>query len=169
MSRGGYNIDYDTGFKIENDLFSKYYDMLKNIIMATQLEQTARGLMDKCTGTDAVALINGIVYGVSLRFRNGDYHSFTLNRHINDEYSEVNKWIRNRNESIKPAVFIQVAETFTYYRLIRVNIDAFSYYLEKLIKSGELDTFYNNGLFAYEFKLDALKNVAGIFTTVIKK
>ena len=169
MSRGGFNIDYDTGFKIENDLFYKYSEMLKNIIIATQIEQTTRGIMDKCTGTDAVALIDGNVYGISLRFRSGDYNSFTLNRHIDDKFSEVAKWINDRCNKIKPAYFIQVSETPFYYKLIRVNIDAFSYYLERLILNNELDKLYNSRLLAYEFKLNTLKDVAGVFSTIIKK
>ena len=168
-NRGGSNIDYAVGFEIEDKLFAKYKGMIINILTATNIEQTTRGLVDKATGTDAVALIEGNVYGISLRFRSGDFNSFTLNRHIDDSYCEINKWIKNRSNQIKPAYYVQISETNEYYRLIRVNIDAYSLHLQYLIKHNLLEPLYNKHLKAYEFKLNANEKVNGVFSTIIKK
>lgn len=168
-NRGGFNIDYEAGFTIENNLFVEYKDMIMKILTATDVEQTTRGLVDKATGTDAVALIEGNVYGVSLRFRSNDFNSFTLNRHISDVYSEVNKWIKNRSNLIKPAYFIQISEAEEYYRLIRINVDAYSLHLQYLIKHNLLEPLYNKHLKAYEFKLKENEKVNGVFSTIIKK
>jgi hypothetical protein len=168
-NRGGLNLDYSVGYDIESSLFKDYKVMLLNILHATEIELTTRGLIDKNTGTDATALIEENVYGISLRFRNGDYDSFTLNRHISEKYSEVHKWTKSRNTTIKPAYYVQIADAYNYYKIIRINIDAFSNHLLYLIKHNQLKNHYNSKLKAYEFKLKDLENITGVFTTKIKK
>ena len=169
INRGGANIDYAKGYEMENRLFKEYKTMLLKILHATDIELTTRGIIDKNTGTDATAIIENNVYGISLRFRNGDYNSFTLNRHISDKYSEVHKWIKERNTSIKPAYYVQIADTKDYYKMIRINIDAFSNHIKFLIKHNQLESCYNANLKAYEFKLNDLKDTAGVFFTEIDK
>ena len=168
-NRGGLNLDYSVGYDIESSLFKDYKVMLLNILHATEIELTTRGLIDKNTGTDATALIEENVYGISLRFRNGDYDSFTLNRHISEKYSEVHKWTKSRNTTIKPAYYVQIADAYNYFKIIRINIDAFSNHLLYLIKHNQLKNHYNSKLKAYEFKLKDLENITGVFTTKIKK
>lgn len=168
-NRGGLNLDYSVGYDIESSLFIDYKKILLNILHATEIELTTRGLLDKNTGTDATALIEENVYGISLRFRNGDYDSFTLNRHISDKFSEVHKWTKSRNTFIKPAYYVQIADAYNYFKIIRINIDAFSNHLLYLIKHNQLKNHYNSKLKAYEFKLKDLENITGVFTTKIKK
>ena len=103
MNRGGLNIDYSEGFKLEEIGFKRYYNAIKHVLNATEIESTARTMMDKSTGVDLTAKIQGHCVGVSLRIRNKDYNSFTLNRHVNDEHSEILKWTSKRNNFIKPA------------------------------------------------------------------
>jgi hypothetical protein len=71
------------------------------------------------------AQIQGNVYGISLRVREYNYNSFTLNRHSTDIHSEVHKWKRNRNSTIKPAYHVQFKNKYDKVLVIRVNIDAF--------------------------------------------
>jgi hypothetical protein len=168
-NRGGVNIDYVIGYEIESRLFKEYKTMLLKLLMATDIELTTRGIIDKNTGTDATAVIENNVYGISLRFRNADYNSFTLNRHISDKYSEIHKWIKERNTTIKPAYYVQISDAKDYYKMIRINIDAFSNHLKYLIKHNQLESCYNTRLKAYEFKLKDLSDTAGVFHTTINK
>jgi len=168
-NRGGVNIDYVIGYEIESRLFKEYKTMLLKILHATDIELTTRGIIDKNTGTDATAVIENNVYGISLRFRNANYNSFTLNRHISDKYSEIHKWIKERNTSIKPAYYVQISDAKDYYKMIRINIDAFSNHLKYLIKHNQLESCYNTRLKAYEFKLKDLSDTAGVFHTTINK
>lgn len=168
-NRGGANIDYVIGYEIESRLFKEYKTMLLKILHATDIELTTRSIIDKNTGTDATAIIENNVYGISLRFRNGDYNSFTLNRHISDKYSEVHKWLKERNTTIKPAYYVQIADTKDYYKMIRINIDAFADHIKYLIKHNQLESCYNSHLKAYEFKLNDLNNIKGVFFTEINK
>ena len=103
MNRGGLNIDYADGFKLEEQGFKRYYKAIKHVLNATEIESTARTMIDKSTGVDLTAKIQGQCVGVSLRVRNRDYNSFTLNRHVSDKHSEILKWISKRNNFIKPA------------------------------------------------------------------
>jgi hypothetical protein len=107
MGRGSNNLNYDDGFKYERENYKIFEPVLKNILGANQLEETSRTLIDIATGTDAYAQIQGNVYGISLRVREYNYNSFTLNRHSTDIHSEVHKWKRNRNSTIKPAYHVQ--------------------------------------------------------------
>jgi len=169
-NRGGdHNLDYDDGFAREHEQFTKYREHLKKLLQADQIELTTRGLIDKATGTDATAQIDGKVYGISLRFRNKDYNSFTLSRHIDDRFSEVHKWMLERTENIKPAWYIQIAERGkNEFRVIRINIDAFGLYLEYLIKSDQLEHHYQPHLRAYEFNITDLdERFKGVFTKVL--
>jgi hypothetical protein len=168
-NRGGVNIDYVIGYEMESRLFKEYKPMLLKLLMATDIELTTRGIIDKNTGTDATAIIENNVYGISLRFRNGDYNSFTLNRHISDKYSEVHKWIKERNTTIKPAYYVQISDAKDYYKMIRINIDAFANHLRYLIEYNKLESHYNTRLKAYEFKLKDLSDTAGVFYTTINK
>ena len=164
-NRGWYNIDYQAGFNLETELFKDYLPLLKKILNADVVDLVTRGLIDKAAGTDAIALIEGKVYGISLRFRTSDYDSFTLNRHISDKYSEVHKWKGARSNTIKPAYFIQVANTSNHkLKVIRVNIDAFGYYLLHLEKTDQLEQYYKSHLKSYEFPLQQLSNVTGIWS-----
>jgi hypothetical protein len=169
VNRGGVNIDYVIGYEIESRLFKEYKPMLLKILHATDIELTTRGILDKNTSTDATAVIENNVYGISLRFRNGDYNSFTLNRHISDKYSEIHKWLKERNTTIKPAYYVQISDAKDYYKMIRINIDAFANHIRYLIKHNQLESCYNANLKAYEFKLKDLSDTAGVFYTKIKK
>lgn len=168
-NRGGVNIDYVIGYEIESRLFKEYKPMLLKILHATDIELTTRGILDKNTGTDATAVIENNVYGISLRFRNGDYNSFTLNRHISDKYSEVHKWLKERNKTLKPAYYVQISDAKDYYKMIRINIDAFADHIRYLIKHNQLENCYNTRLKAYEFTLKDLSDTAGVFYTTINK
>lgn len=160
MSRGANNIEYYDGYKLEADLYKKYEPLLKRILKADLIELCTRSIIDKNTGTDAVALINNSSIGVSLRFRTQDYNSFTLSRHISDKYSEVHKWSKERMEGIKPAYFIQIANRPDgRLRVIKVNIDAFGYYLRYLINSNQLEQFYKPFLKAYDFSLNTVSSL----------
>jgi hypothetical protein len=104
----------------------RYRTSTKEYTRANQLEETSRTLIDIATGTDAYAQIQGNVYGISLRVREYNYNSFTLNRHSTDIHSEVHKWKRNRNSTIKPAYHVQFNKiSDDKVLVIRVNIDAF--------------------------------------------
>jgi len=168
-NRGGANIDYVVGYEMESRLFNEYKTMLLRILHATEIELTTRGIIDKNTGTDATAIIENNVYGISLRFRNGNYNSFTLNRHISDKYSEVHKWLKERNTTIKPAYYVQISDAKDYYKMIRINIDAFANHIRYLIKHNQLENCYNSYLKAYEFKLKDLRDISGVFFTDIDK
>jgi len=170
-NRGGdHNLDYDDGFAREHKQFTKYHKHLTQLLQADNLELTTRGLLDQATGTDAVAQIDGLVYGISLRFRNKDYNSFTLSRHVDDKFSEVRKWMQERTENMKPAWYIQISERndTNEFRVIRINIDAFGLYLEYLIKSDQLEKHYVPYLKAYEFNIKDLdQRFNGVFTKVL--
>lgn len=169
INRGGVNIDYVIGYEIESRLFKEYKPMLLKILHASAIELTTRGILDKNTGTDATAVMENDVYGISLRFRNGDYSSFTLNRHISDKYSEIHKWLKERNTTIKPAYYVQISDAKDYYKMIRINIESFADYIRYLIKHNQLESCYNANLKAYEFKLIDLSDTAGVFFTEIDK
>lgn len=162
INRGGYNIDYNDGFKYESTHFIKYESIIKRVLNASKLELTTRSIVDLKTGIDAYAVIENNVIGVSLRFRNQDYNSFTLNRHITDNNSEIHKWLKNRNETIKPSFHIQISKAKNFNRVIRINIDSFSYYIQYLINNNLLESKYNHNLKSYEFSLESLKDVGGV-------
>lgn len=168
-NRGKNNLSYAEGFKIEAEKFKEYRPLLLDTLQAQDIELITRGMLDKITGVDATALIDDLVYGISLRFRSKDYNSFTLNRHYEDPCSEVHKWIKPHNSNLKPAWYIQINDVDnTTLRLIRVNIQAFGIYLEYLIKHNKLEEYYNPQLLAYEFPLENLKpNYKGIFNGLI--
>lgn len=42
MNRGGLNIDYIEGFKLEEIGFKRYYNAIKQVLNATEIESTAR-------------------------------------------------------------------------------------------------------------------------------
>lgn len=164
MGRGACNIPYYEGYQMEAKLYEQYLPLLKKVLGAQLIDLQTRGIVDKSTGTDAMALIEGKVYGISLRFRTKDYQSFTLNRHISDPVSEVRKWSRERSNTIKPAYYLQVANVSEKeFRVIRVNIDSFGYYLKHLIKTDQLESFYKPHLKAYDFPLSRLSNVLGVW------
>ena len=64
---------------------------------------------------------------------------------------------------------MQIADTKDYYKMIRINIDAFSNHIKYLIKHNQLESCYNSRLKAYEFKLNDLNDAAGVFFTKIDK
>lgn len=164
MNRGGLNIDYSQGFQIEQQANESYKSLIQDTLRAERLEFTARSLADKAAGIDAVAQIEGLVYGVSLRYRNGDYNSFTLNRHISEYGSEAGKWLTPFRGNLKPAYHIQIAKAREHIRVIRVNIDAFSDFLRFI----DLEKYYNPMLKAYEFKLESLPALSGAVSKVYK-
>ena len=171
MGRGLSNLSYNEGFKIEKEKFEEYKPILLNTLQATEIELTTRGLLDKVISCDATALIDGLVYGISLRFRSLDYNSFTLNRHYNDPFSEVHKWLQSTHQgNLKPIYYIQVNERpDKTLRLIRVNIDAFKWVLEGLIHERRLEGYYQPHLMAYEFPIDKMKtDWKGIHSSIIK-
>lgn len=168
MNRGNDNLDYAEGFLIEEDKFNEYKNILLETLQAEDVELITRGMLDKLTGVDATALIDSSVYGISLRFRSKDYNSFTLSRHQSDPYSEVHKWTQAHAKNLKPIYYIQINERLdSSLRLIRVNIEAFSYILQKLMKEERLEDYYNSHLKAYEFPLKDI-NYKGIFNQIIE-
>jgi|TARA_B110000967_G_scaffold102376_1_gene105083 hypothetical protein len=161
-NRGGLNIDYTEGFKLEEIGFKRYYKAIKHVLHATEIESTARTMMDKSTGVDLTAKIQGHCVGVSLRVRNKDYNSFTLNRHVNDKHSEILKWTTKRNNFIKPAYHVQIAPIENGVKVWRINIDAFSHFINRQIKTSKLISYYNNRLKCYEFSYENVLGVAGV-------
>ncbi|WP_081212073.1 hypothetical protein [Salegentibacter sediminis] len=167
-NRGHNNLEYKEGFKIEQEKFLQYKPILLETLQAQDIELITRGMLDKLTGLDATALIEGSVYGVSLRFRSSDYNSFTLNRHISDPFSEVHKWTQNHTNNLKPIYYIQINERLdSSLRLIRINIEAFSYILQGLIKKDRLENYYQPHLESYEFPLKDI-SYKGIFSGIIE-
>lgn len=171
-NRGGFNLDYNNGFKIESDNFLIYKHILLRLLTASNIELTTRGMMDKECGIDAIAKIDSQHYFIGLRFRKTkiDYNSITLSRHINDSASEVKKFLRNR---LRPDFFIQITELKNQIRITEVNIDSFNLFLEKAFKDEILEKYYNKKLLAYEFPLNDLENKAignyGIRNFLIEK
>lgn len=162
-NRGGYNIDYEKGFQLESESFKKHKSVIKYVLGSSKLESTERTLIDKATGIDCYAQIQGNIYGISLRVRKHDYNSFTLNRHISEKHSEINKWNKTRLNQIKPSYHIQIAPMRNgNLKVWRINIDAFGYYLENLKNDNTLEHFYNTKLKCYEFSYDSVKNVNGV-------
>ena len=162
MNRGGLNIDYTEGFKLEEIGFKRYYNAIKHVLNATEIESTARTMMDKSIGVDLTAKIQGHCVGVSLRIRNKDYNSFTLNRHVNDEHSEILKWISKRNNFIKPAYHLQLAPTKNGLKVWRINIDAFSHFIQRQINQSKICSYYNSRMMCYEFAYSDVSGVAGV-------
>lgn len=175
MTRGGNNLDYEKGFQIENKFIQDYQVLIKKVLGASKLEATTRSLVDVACGVDCYAQIQGDIYGVSVRYREKDYNSFTLTRHINDRNSEIHKWMRDRGQTIKPKFHVQVNRIDpTTVKVIRVNIDAFGFYLDTLLNRSLLDIqagkkqlhqYYNSNLDAYEFRLtdEVLQEAGCIF------
>ncbi len=162
MNRGGLNIDYADGFKLEEQGFKRYYKAIKHVLNATEIESTARTMIDKATGVDLTAKIQGQCVGVSLRVRNRDYNSFTLNRHVSDKHSEVLKWISKRNNFIKPAYHLQIAPTKNGLKVWRINIDAFSHFIQRQINQSKISSYYNGRMMCYEFAYSDVSGVAGV-------
>jgi hypothetical protein len=161
MNRGGDNIDYATGFEMEKNLNDSYLPILKDLLETNTVDFLNRSLLDKAAGIDAIALINNIVFGISLRYRNGDYKSFTLNRHITEFGSEASKWLSN-SVGLKPTYHVQIAKGKNYYRVIRINILAFKSYMGAI----DLEKHYNPKLKAYEFKLEDLAGLRGVYSKI---
>lgn len=162
MNRGGLNIDYIEGFKLEEIGFKRYYNAIKHVLNATEIESTARTMMDKSTGVDLTAKIQGHCVGVSLRVRNKDYNSFTLNRHESDKHSEIIKWTNKRTNNIKPAYHLQIAPTKNGVKVWRINIDAFSLFIKRQINTSSMDSYFNSRLKCYEFPFENVREVAGV-------
>lgn len=162
MNRGGLNIDYTEGFKLEEIGFKRYYNAIKHALNATEIESTARTMMDKSTGVDLTAKIQGHCVGVSLRIRNKDYNSFTLNRHESDKHSEIIKWTNKRTNNIKPAYHLQIAPTKNGVKVWRINIDAFSLFIKRQINTSSMDSYFNSRLKCYEFPFENVREVAGV-------
>lgn len=162
MNRGGLNIDYADGFKLEEQGFKRYYKAIKHVLNATEIESTARTMIDKATGVDLTAKIQGQCVGVSLRVRNRDYNSFTLNRHVSDKHSEILKWISKRNNFIKPAYHLQIAPTKNGLKVWRINIDAFSHFIQRQINQSKICSYYNSRMMCYEFAHSDVSGVSGV-------
>lgn len=162
----GHNLDYKEGFKKEAEDYEKYKGLIRELLGAEYIEPSMRSIMDKTSGIDAVALIDGIPYGVSLRCRNcyKDYNSFTLSRHITDPISEVNKWLRV-GEGLKPSYHIQItALPDDSLRVIKVHIGTFKYVLQ----DEHLERYYNSGLAAYEFPTKDFSFSDGVSSQIVR-
>ena len=162
MNRGGLNIDYANGFELESKGFDTYKTLIKYYLGASSIESSARSLIDKATGIDCLGEIQGQIKGVSLRVRNKDYNSFTLNRHISDKHSEVNKWITKRTNQIKPAYHLQFAPMPNGVKVWRIDIDAFSLFLQRQINTSNLYSYYQDRMRCYEFNYSDVSGVAGV-------
>jgi hypothetical protein len=162
VNRGGLNIDYADGFKFEEEGFKRYYKTIKQVLNATEIESTARTMIDKATGIDFTAKIQGQCVGLSLRIRNKDYNSFTLNRHVSDKHSEIKKWIAKRKIYLKPAYHLQIAPTKSGVKIWRINIDTFSHFIERQIEASNLCSYYNSRMKCYEFTHSDVSGVAGV-------
>tara|TARA_B110000114_G_C15046273_1_gene379339 strand:- start:594 stop:1115 length:522 start_codon:yes stop_codon:yes gene_type:complete len=161
-NRGGLNINYSKGFSLEEEGFKRFKKAIKHVLGATELESTTRSLIDKTTGIDCYAQIQGHMYGISLRVRNKDYNSFTLNRHESDKHSEIIKWTNKRTNNIKPAYHLQIAPTKNGVKVWRINIDAFSLFIKRQINTSSLDSYFNSRLKCYEFSYENVSEVAGV-------
>lgn len=157
---GLHQLTYKKGFEIEAEKFKEYEKLITLVLNASEVEQVTRGLVDKVTGCDAYAQIDGYIYGVSLRCRAKDYNSFTLSRHYTDQFSEVHKWTTDTTDNkIKPLYHVQINERGNdEVRVIKVNIEAFSLHLQYLIENNKLEDYYNSTLKAYEFRLSEEKD-----------
>lgn len=157
----GHNLEYEEGFKLEAYMLDNYSKLIADMVGVAYLEEATRGTLDKKAGIDALGVFrSNTVTGIALRYRNRDYNSFTLSRHISDEYSEVHKWTNRKQGAITPAHFVQIADKGDYVRIIHVDILAFSYFLQRHMKEGTLQQFWNSNLDAYEFKLRELDTPA---------
>ena len=151
----GHNLEYKHGFQMEAKMIELYSGLIAEAVGVESIEPIVRGTLDMLSGIDALGRYrSGTITGISLRYRSDDYNSFTLRRHISDEASEVVKWINRKRDAIKPSHHVQIAEKANgHIRVIHVDIVAFSYYLERLIKEDRLSGLWNPYLKAYEFKL----------------
>lgn len=166
-NRGNNNLNYKDGFLLERINFQLLKSIIMRVLGATAIEETTRSIIDLATGVDAYATIRGNIYGISLRVREKDYDSFTLNRHITDVNSEVNKWLKNRSNKIKPAYHVQCAKGNNgIVTVTRINIDAFAIHLATLIENKELEQYFNDNLLAYEFKHSDIENLRCVSTFI---
>lgn len=155
--RGNFNLEYDRGFKHERENLEKLKATILYVFNASAMEPTSGSIVDMKTGIDAYLTIQDNLYGVSIRVREKDYNSFTMNRHITDKHSEVHKWINPRKNRIKPSYHIQLAKRENgTLNVFRINIDVFSLFLKHLIKTNKLEDHWNSMLLAYEFTIEDL-------------
>ncbi|MET6990059.1 hypothetical protein [Sediminicola arcticus] len=169
LNRGGLNIDYSDGFAMEEKYIAKYDFYIKQILDSDYIESATRTIVDQACGIDIYATIKENVYGVSLRVRTSDFHSFTLSRHVNDQYSEILKWVKQSQGIIKPAYHIQINEGKHYFTITKIDVQEFSLHLNDLIHEGKLESYYNTMLLAYEFRLSELTSNEAITKKIIYK
>jgi len=159
MNRGANNLNYVDGFKDEIKTFKEFNLTFMYLLNATSLKPLFGTELDVKIGIDGVACIEKHLYGISLRVRNKNYNSFTLNRHITDPFSEVHKWKMNRSNKLKPSYHIQLARMpgTNKVNAFRLNIDVIGMHLNYLINTNQLEQYYNPKLLAYEFTPGDLK------------
>ena len=158
-NRGRLNLNYVDGFKEELSTFKEFKDTFTYILNANSLKPLFGTELDLKTGIDALAEIEKHLYGISLRVRNKDYNSFTLNRHITDPFSEIHKWTLNRGNKLKPSYHIQLARIpgTNKVNTFRLNIDVIGLHLNYLINTNQLEQYFKPHLLAYEFSPGDLK------------
>ena len=149
------NLDINKGVAFEAEKFEKYKVLIMQCLEADNIELLNGTLMDFHGGIDALYTVRGKkgVYGLSLRFRNKYYNSFTLNRHYKDINSEINKW-SNKN-SLRANIHIQISDLGDdRVNVTVVDVHAFGRYLEAVRDNFpmQLEQRYNHKLDAYEFE-----------------
>jgi hypothetical protein len=169
LNRGGLNMKYSDGFEMEERYLAKYDFYIKQILDADYIESATRTIVDQACGIDIYATIKDNVYGVSLRVRTSDFHSFTLSRHAKDPFSEIHKWVKQSQGIIKPAYHIQINEGNSYFTITKIKVQEFSLHLNDLIHEGKLESYYNSMLLAYEFRLSELALNEAITKKIIYK
>ncbi len=149
------NLDIKQGIAMEADKFKTYKTLIMQCLEADNIELLTGTLMDFKGGIDALYTIRGKsgVYGLSLRFRNKYYNSFTLNRHHKDVQSEINKW--SSKSGLKANTHMQIAELGDdRVNVTIVDVHRFGRYLEAIKRDFpmQLQQRYNHKLDAYEFE-----------------
>ena len=149
-----HNLNIKDGVAREAAKFDQYKTLIMQCLEADHVELLNGTIMDFKGGIDALYTIRGKVgvYALSLRFRNRYYNSFTMNRHVKDVNSEVNKW--SHKSALKPNVHIQISELGDgRVNVTIINVDSFG----RLVKAyrdnfpNKLEDHYNDRIDAYEF------------------
>ena len=149
-----HNLNIKEGVRREASEFKKYESLLKDVLKADTIELLNGTLMDFKGGIDALYTIKGKagVYGLSLRFRNRYYDSFTINRHVKDVNSEVNKW--SEKVALKANTHVQISDLGgEHVNVTIVNVESFGRLIGAYKNNfpDKLQDFYNDRLDAYEF------------------
>lgn len=154
------SLEYEQGFQIEAEAFGRYEKDICKVLELDNIELTARGLLDKVAGIDAIGENDKGLIGISLRFRSKDYGSFTLSRHISDPHSEIHKWLHTPSNTIQPKYHLTISGD----NITAVQIPEFREVISTLVKMGAIDHYYSTKLDAYEFETSKFSNYTITYT-----